>query len=94
MKIKDIIILLLILIVGGLIINFIINPSSFYSFKENVNNILSSFSSSDDVKVSSMQPCLGGDFSRITCITMCGIEGLNYRTYKCVGGEAICYCKK
>ena len=95
MKVKDIVTLLIIFIVGGLILNFIINPSSFYSFKENVNEILNSFSSSNGVvKVSSMQPCLGGEFNRVTCKAVCSIEGLNYRTFKCVGGTAICHCKK
>jgi len=95
MKFKDIMIWLMIFIVGGLIINFLIYPESFDSFKEKVNEILNLFSSSDNVvKVSSMQPCLGGEFNRVTCKAACSIEGLNYRTFKCVEGTAICHCKK
>jgi len=86
---------LIVLVVAGLIVSFIVNPSSFYSFKENVNDILGSFSSSDeDLNVSSGQPCLGGDFNRVICKDMCSGERLNYRTFKCIEGIAICYCKK
>ncbi len=50
--------------------------------------------SSDIVKISSQQLCVDNEFNTIMCKTTCGLNNLNYQTYKCVKGEAICHCKK
>ncbi len=89
---------LMIFIVGSLIVSFIINPSSFDSVKENAkdffNSISLNVSSENLLAINSGQFCLDAEFNRVICKGMCGTEGLNYKTYKCVDDEAICYCDK
>ncbi len=90
---------LFIFIIGSLIVSFIINPSSFDDVKENINGFFNSINLESKIKnqevatINSGQFCLGSEFNRVICKGMCGAEGLNYKTFKCVNGEAICYCK-
>ena len=91
---------LVIFVVGGLIVSFLVVPDSFNTFKENAKNILNpiflnvSFNDEDVVKLSSYQFCLDNEFNSIICKGTCGSNGLNYKTFRCINGEAICYCKK
>ena len=104
MGFKDIIVWLIIFIIGGLIINFIIVPGSFQSFKYNIKNIIpesisdfsitNSGSNKDDYVIVSLG---------IQCLNFEGTEGyvckmacddLEYYKSKCENHEMVCYCKK
>jgi hypothetical protein len=102
--IKYISVWLFIFIVGGLIINLLIEPQTFDSFKESIQKIKESISgvynskSNGNLTVlygdSIVYPCsmIGRD-RRNVCQTRCGFEDLEYAKYKCVRNALNCYCK-
>lgn len=107
-KMKDIFIWLFIFILGSLIVNFMIEPQRFDSFKENVREIssdtLSKLKTTSENEAQDlillegdaiMYPCglIGGD-KRNICEMRCGIEAdAEYVKYKCIKGGLNCYCK-
>lgn len=104
MKIINIIQWLAIFIIGSLIVNFLISPGSYQSFKQNIKNIIpesiSSFSFTNSEKSKENYfiyetgvQCLNfeGTFGYV-CEGICdkGIAKGN----KCRNNQMVCYCKK
>lgn len=44
------------------------------------------------IELSSYQVCIDKEFNSVICKSICGSDGKNYHSYKCVNGEAICKC--
>lgn len=94
--IKNFIYYLLIFIIGGLIVSFIINPSSFYSVKDRLSEKINfvGTSSKNTLEVSSYQICMSGEFNRVICKGICSFERMDYRNYKCINGKVVCNCRR
>ena len=108
MNIFELIEWLLIFIIGSLIVNFLIYPESFNSFKSNFNPIINSFNNmagneKDLIKIEYPQVVCSAiekftsnsnQVKESNCYMLCIGEKEEYYSYKCEEDKLICLCKQ